>query len=57
MGRRSCSTVFAIAGNGTAPGLTTTGRRHRQLLQTNYDKFLKVFVACGPLALPPHLMQ
>ena len=52
MGRRSCSTVFAIAGNGTAPGTTTAVGRRRQLLQTNYEKFLKVFVACGPSHCP-----
>ncbi|KAK9845301.1 hypothetical protein WJX81_002824 [Elliptochloris bilobata] len=44
-----CQTIFAIAANGTAPGLAAPQpplRRRRALLQTNLEKFLKVFVAC-----------
>ena len=53
---RSCQTVFAIAANGTAPGLALPVQppvRRRELLQTNMEKFLKVFVACGPPAATP----
>lgn len=52
----SCQTVFAIAANGTAPGLAAPVQppvRRRELLQTNMEKFIKIFVACGPTATTP----
>ena len=48
--------MFAIAANGTAPGLALPVQppvRRRELLQTNMEKFLKIFVACVPTVPTP----